>query len=54
MPINRIVYGWSYRRHKWVPQMRVCHLHAIEACTGKPVPAPTFESKQRDMSELSA
>lgn len=52
--INRLVSTWDAERKLWIPQMRLCHLHAEEAVTGRPVMKETHADRERIMLELSA
>lgn len=53
MPINRQLSSLD-AAGQWRPEMRLCHLHAMEALTGAKVYSETFEDRERQMLELSA
>ncbi len=52
--ITREIATWSAHCKRWLPQVRLCHWHAIEYVTGKPVLEPSYEEKQADMRALGA
>lgn len=54
LDITRVVESWDERRKIWVPEIRLCHLHALEYVTGKPVYLPSFAQQQLDMVDLGA
>jgi hypothetical protein len=54
LDITRVVEAWDPRRWLWVPEIRLCHLHALEYVTGKPVYLPSFAQQQVDMMDLGA
>jgi hypothetical protein len=53
MEINRVVESWDGRRCVWQPEIRLCHLHAIEYLTGEPVYLPSVAQQKIDMLELA-
>lgn len=36
------------------PEIRLCHLHAEQFVTGKPIYAETYEDRERILRELAA
>ena len=54
LDITRVVESWDARLGIWQPEIRLCHLHAIEYVTGKPVYLPSFAQQQLDMTGLGA
>lgn len=54
LDITREVLSWDPNRRIYRPQIRLCHLHAIEYITGSPVYEPTFADKEKAMRELGA
>ncbi len=54
LDITRVVEAWDLKRGLWVPELRVCHLHAIEYLTGQKVFMPTFAQQQVVMPDLGA
>lgn len=52
--ITRVVEAWDPVQKRWQPEIRLCHLHAMEYVTGYPVYMPTHEDKERDMRKLGA
>lgn len=51
---NALVSSWDALASSWKPEVRCCHLCAIEAVTGETVMAETFEDRERVMRELAA
>lgn len=49
LSINRVVFS-----RKGKPQIRLCHLHALEYLTGKPVMVPSIAQQEIDMVDLGA
>lgn len=54
LDITRVIESWHLTRGVWMPQLRVCHLHAIECLTGEKVFMPTFAQQRVTMLELGA
>ena len=54
LDITREVATWNDERQIWLPQIRLCYLHAIEYVTGKPVMSLTYAERQADMRLLGA
>ncbi len=54
LDITRVVESWSATRGVWEPEIRLCHLHAIEYVTGEPVFLPTFAQQELMIRELGA
>lgn len=54
LDLTRVVESWDPVAKIWRSEIRLCHLHAIEYVTGKPVYLPTFAQKQLIMLELGA
>lgn len=54
LDITRVVESWNDRLGIWQPEIRLCHLHALEYMTGKPVYLPSFAQQQLDMTGLGA
>lgn len=54
LSITRVVEAWNERLQAWQPELRLCHLHALEYVTGKPVYLPTFAEQQIIMRDLGA
>ncbi len=54
LDITRVVESWNVRLGIWTPEIRLCHLHAIEYLTGKPVYLPSFAQQQIDLRDLGA
>jgi hypothetical protein len=54
LTVNRLYSTWHKPSLTWRPQLKLCHLHAQEAMTGKPVMAETFEERERVMRLLGA
>ena len=52
--VNRLYSTWHKPTMTWHPQLKLCHLCAEEAMTGKPVMAETHEDRERVMLALSA
>lgn len=52
--ITRVVESWDPIRGIWSPELRLCHLHAIEYVTGQPVMVPTIAQQHLDMLLLGA
>lgn len=51
--VNRLYSTWHQPTLSWRPQLKLCHLCAEQAMTGKPVMAETFESRERVMLLLA-
>lgn len=51
--VNRLYSTWHKPTRAWRPQLKLCHLHAEQAMTGKPVMAETFEDRERVMRLLA-
>ena len=54
LDITRLVEAWDPRLETWQPEIRLCHLHAIEYVTGKPVHLPSIAQQQIDLRDLGA
>lgn len=54
LDITRVVESWDAVRCLWLPEIRLCHLHAIEYVTGNPVFLPTFAQQEIALRELGA
>jgi len=54
LDITRVVESWDPVRKIWTPEIRLCHLHAIEYVTGEKVFLPTFAQQEIAMRELGA
>ncbi len=54
LDITRVVESWDPQAKIWRPEIRLCHLHAIEYVTGEPVFLPTFAQQELSMRELLA
>lgn len=52
--ITCVVEAWSTARGTWSPEIRLCHLHALEYVSGKPAMMPTFGQQELIMLELGA
>ena len=51
--VNRLYSTWHKPTLTWRPQLKLCHLCAEHAMTGKPVMAETFEERERVMLALA-
>lgn len=51
LDITRVVETWDPARQVWSPEIRLCHLHALEYLTGKPVFMPTFAQQPVSIAE---
>lgn len=54
LPINRVVEAWDQWRQVWQPEIRLCHLHAIEYLTGEPVMVPSIAQQELITTQLGA
>lgn len=53
LPVNRVLSTWHSRSGTWRPQLRLCHIHAMEMCSGEKVMMPDAAERERVMLALA-
>jgi hypothetical protein len=51
--VNREISTRKTRREPWRPQLRLCHIHALQMLTGKVVMMPDALERERMMLALA-
>lgn len=54
MEANRLIESWHPSLGKWLPELFLCHLHAITYLTGEHVTVPTIAQQERILRDLGA